>query len=54
MTAESRNGGAGAESIAKQRLAKSMFRSNEHAGRNQSVAPRLTHISWQRMKQRIT
>jgi hypothetical protein len=39
MTAEGRKGGI----IARQRLAKSMFRGNEHAWRNQSVAPRLTH-----------
>jgi hypothetical protein len=54
MTAESRNGEARAESIARQWLAKSMFRGNEQAWRNQRVTPRLTHVSWQRMKQRIT
>jgi hypothetical protein len=34
MTAESRNGEVGVNVIARQRLAKGPFRSNENAGRN--------------------
>jgi hypothetical protein len=33
------------QSIARQRLAKRAFRSNEYADGNQSVAPRLTYVS---------
>jgi hypothetical protein len=42
------------ESTARQRLAKSTFHSNEHACKNQSVASRLTHVLWKRVKQIIT
>jgi hypothetical protein len=42
MTAECGNGEARAETITRQRLAKSMFRGKERAWKNQRVAPRLT------------
>jgi hypothetical protein len=50
MPAVSRNGGAGAESIARQQLAKSEFRSKEYTCINQSVATKLTHVSRQRTR----
>jgi hypothetical protein len=39
--------------IARQRFGNTSSRGNGYAGKSQSVATRLTHVSWQRIKHEL-